>query len=49
MAYLFEKYEISVLENNYDVDIKQKLQINSGYTEVFKKEVFDKSNGAIEL
>jgi uncharacterized YigZ family protein len=47
LAYLFEKYEVKVLEQIYDVGIQQKLQINRGYSEAFKKELLDKSGGSL--
>ncbi|MDR0369460.1 MAG: YigZ family protein [Candidatus Peribacteria bacterium] len=49
LAYVFEKYEIKILEQHYDTNIQQKLQINHGYAEAFKKEVFDKSNGSLKF
>lgn len=49
LTHLFEKYDISVLHNMYDVWIQQKLQINRGYSEAFKKELFEKSNGSLQV
>ena len=46
---LFEKYEVKVVEEVYANQVKQKLQINRGYTEVFKREVFDKSKGTLKV
>ena len=47
ISYLFEKYEVKVFEEVYTDQIKQKLQINRARSEVFKKEIFEKSNGSI--
>jgi putative IMPACT (imprinted ancient) family translation regulator len=47
LAYLMEKYEVKVLEDRYDEQIRQKLQINCGLSEAFKQELYEKSNGAI--
>ncbi|GHV26809.1 YigZ family protein [Bacteroidia bacterium] len=45
ISYLLQKYEGKVVGEFYDEQIKQKLQINRGLSEAFKKEVYEKSNG----
>jgi putative IMPACT (imprinted ancient) family translation regulator len=49
LSYLCEKYAVKVIAARYDEKIYQKLQINRGYSEAFKKELFDKSNGGLKL
>ena len=49
LAYLFEKYEVKILNENYDHSIQQKLQINRGFSGAFKEELFDKSNGSLAI
>jgi uncharacterized YigZ family protein len=49
VSYLVEKYEMRILQENYGEQIQQKLQINRGRSEAFKKEVFEKSNGTIVI
>ncbi|MDR0608230.1 MAG: DUF1949 domain-containing protein [Candidatus Peribacteria bacterium] len=47
LAYLFEKYEVTILDQLYDVGVWKKFQINRGYAEAFKKELCDKSKGSV--
>lgn len=43
------KYEIKAIEEKYDKEVEGKIRINSGYVEAFRKELADKSKGAIKL
>lgn len=47
LSYLFEKYEVRIMSDDYADQLKQKLQINRGWSEAFRKELFEKSNGSV--
>jgi putative IMPACT (imprinted ancient) family translation regulator len=46
---LLQKYEGKIMEEHYDQQIQQKLQINRGWSEAFKHELFERSKGTLIL
>lgn len=49
VQYLFSKYEVKLISDIYDQNIKQTIEINTWFLESFKKELQDKSNGKVSL
>jgi putative IMPACT (imprinted ancient) family translation regulator len=49
ISYLLQKYEGTILAEEYGEQVKQKLHINRGLREAFKKELFDKSKGNLTI
>ncbi|MDR0860464.1 MAG: YigZ family protein [Candidatus Peribacteria bacterium] len=47
LTYLTEKYDAKVLESFYATEVKQKLQINRGLSEAFRKELYESSKGSL--
>ncbi|MDR3169955.1 MAG: DUF1949 domain-containing protein [Candidatus Peribacteria bacterium] len=49
VSYLLQKYDGKILVEEYGEQVKQKLHINRGLTEAFRKEVVEKSNGSLNI
>lgn len=49
VQHLFSKYDAKVISDSYDQDIKQTIEINIWLIENFKKELYEKSGGKIEI
>ena len=46
---VLNKYNAKVIEEKYEENVYMKISINSGYVEVFKKDIFENSKGQIKI
>jgi len=46
---VLNKYHAKITEEKYDKKVEMKIAINTGYLEIFKKELFENSKGQIKV
>jgi len=46
---ILNKYNAKIMKETYDKEVDCEIQINSGYIEIFKKELFENSKGQIQI